>query len=727
VRKRRIRFWLFVISIISIISASFASLSAEGHPDRIERFGLFAATDHFIVYFVLADTNGKSIVVGGSVDLEILDDFLVSLYKTSFRVEANNFSTHILPDHTFIHGYVWQIPYTVIQKSDSRNGTLTANIRFSNDEIILERSCSDVPFPDALRAPNKPPVLKLDAPKISWCDVVTEFSASSSYDPNLNTMVFHWSFGDGQNTTGSSIVSHSYRFPGDYQVKLVAEDSEGGHSEVTHSIKVENPEVISIIEKRFENASMSPSMRTLWLNIFLSNKALEPIQINTSEFSLKIDHNELYRCQYPEYGLARDLDPFKRISIALKFEIPDDRKPYILIYKDRVFVPIEGTTQENLTVSFVDVGQGDAILIKTPDSKTVLIDAGPDERAAELVNYLHSRNVTSIDAFILTHPDEDHIGGADEVLRNFDVLGVYHPGYVKATTTYNKFASAMLEEGCPIITDETIDPGDRIPISGLVDFLVLHIDKDAPDSNSASIVIKMSYSEVDFLLTGDIGNNIERKLLVDFPSELDIEVLKVAHHGSKYSTSDEFLDATTPEIGIIMVGADNPYGHPSPETLARLSDHNVTVLRTDIDGTIALTTNGISLAVYFEEMINIEEDLNDSLPIKSESVKTIEMIEVAISSQFAENGPECTTGQESQYREGAEATFQEKYTIITVSRYRTGSNGPCLSLKDSAASVPFSRSFATHSLYDIGEDRIISNDRKVFNQDRIWIINGQRF
>ncbi|MBC7108223.1 MAG: MBL fold metallo-hydrolase [Methanomassiliicoccales archaeon] len=653
------------------MTASFASFSAGGHPDRIERFGLFASSDHFTAYFVLTDRGGKDVATAGTVDFEIRDEFMITLYKASFEVTANEFSTYDLPDHTLIHGYVWQIPFAVIQKSDSRNESLMAYIRFSNNEIVLEKGCDNVPFPDVLKAPNKPPVLKLNAPKISWCDIVTKFNASSSYDPNLNAMFFRWNFGDGQNVTGSSVVSHFYRFPGDYQVKLTVEDSEGGVSDVTHSIKIENPEVISITKKRFENQNGTPSMQTLWINISLSNRAPQPISINISEFFVKTDDDELYQCEETEYELDRVLDPLKRISISLHFDIPNNRMPSVLIYKDRVFVPIDETIQENLTVSFVDVGQGDAVLIKTPDSKTVLIDAGPNERAAELINYLYSNKVTSIDAFILTHPDEDHIGGADEVLRNFDVLSIYHPGYVRETTTYSEFVSAMLEEGCPIITDENMDPGDRIPISGLVDFLVLHVDKDAPNSNSASIVIKMSYFEIDFLLTGDIGYDVEKELLVNFLAELDIEVLKVAHHGSKYSTSDEFLEATTPEIGIIMVGADNPYDHPSTETLARLSAHHVTVLRTDIEGTIAVTTDGIGLAFSFEKTSSIKQDFDDPSYVEFGSVKIFDTIDESISSHFAGDDLECAR-QENRLAEGLKGTSQKKCMMIAISRQWLG-------------------------------------------------------
>ncbi|MGB2581911.1 MAG: MBL fold metallo-hydrolase [Thermoplasmata archaeon] len=193
-------------------------------------------------------------------------------------------------------------------------------------------------------------------------------------------------------------------------------------------------------------------------------------------------------------------------------------------------------------------------------------------------------------------PDTDHIGGASEVLSAFEVSSIYHSGFYKSTVTYANFLDAVAAEGCPVFTDEQVDPGDSISLSTSVTFMVLSIDANAPDSNSASIVIKMSYGSIDFLFTGDIDTTDESDLVYDTSFDLDIEILKVTHHGSEYGTSDLFLTAATPEIGIICVG-DNSYGHPAPETLERLDSHDVTVYRTDLDGTITVTTDGSSWQV----------------------------------------------------------------------------------------------------------------------------------
>lgn len=244
------------------------------------------------------------------------------------------------------------------------------------------------------------------------------------------------------------------------------------------------------------------------------------------------------------------------------------------------------------TVSYIDVGQGDSILIETPDSKHILIDAGPESADMTIISFLQGHSVTTVDALIITHPDADHIGGADEVLATFTVLCVYHPGFVKDTVAYNNFITAANAEGCPIYTDAQIDPGDYLQLSSSVTFQVMAIDAHASDANSASIVIKMSYGTVDFLFEGDAPSSVESAMIANPSLSLDVEILKVSHHGSSSATSEAFLTATSPALGVICVGADNTYGHPTQQTLSRLAAHGIAVYRTDLDGTVQVTSDG---------------------------------------------------------------------------------------------------------------------------------------
>jgi competence protein ComEC len=242
----------------------------------------------------------------------------------------------------------------------------------------------------------------------------------------------------------------------------------------------------------------------------------------------------------------------------------------------------------NTLVSFIDVGQGDSVLIKTADSHTILIDAGPPLAAISLVSYMHNRSISVIDALIITHPDADHLGGAADVLQSFTVLSVYHPGAAKNTATYRSFMTAAQNEHCPIHTANDTHVGDYLGLTASATIEVLNIDPTVSDVNDASIVLEMRTPGKSFLFSGDIGSDVESRLIANHSFDLNVDILKVAHHGSKTSTSNAFLDATTPDIGVISVGM-NTYGHPTNDTLARLYAHDVTVLRTDQLGTIDIT------------------------------------------------------------------------------------------------------------------------------------------
>jgi competence protein ComEC len=238
----------------------------------------------------------------------------------------------------------------------------------------------------------------------------------------------------------------------------------------------------------------------------------------------------------------------------------------------------EWKTAGNVTVIVMNVGQGDATLIHTPDGKTILIDAGPEGSGTVVSYYMHSLGMDVIDAMVITHPHADHLGGADEVLGEFQVLSIYHPGYQMTTQAYSDFLTASAAEGCPVHTDADVDPGDYINIGTAISLRVLAIDASAPDPNSASIVLLLTYGNDSFLFDGDAPSAVEDPL-PSLWSISDVDYLKVAHHGSGYSTSDLFLDAIGVDVAFISVG-ENDYGHPSSDTLHRLETHGVQVCTT---------------------------------------------------------------------------------------------------------------------------------------------------
>ncbi|RLF52081.1 MAG: hypothetical protein DRN24_03845 [Thermoplasmata archaeon] len=258
---------------------------------------------------------------------------------------------------------------------------------------------------------------------------------------------------------------------------------------------------------------------------------------------------------------------------------------------------------DELNVYYIDVGQGDSILIQTPENNFVLIDTGSRIYADKVISFLNNHHVTTIKTFIATHPHEDHIGGCEEIFNAFHILTVYHPGYYIDSQAYQRFLEAVENEGCTVYTDDKIDPGDYIDISSSLSCRVLNINRYASNANDAGIVLRLDYDQVSFLFTGDIngdrGDYVE-SYLVDY-WDVDIDILKVAHHGSRHSSTDYFLKEATPRVSIISVGSDNPYGHPHQETLDRLSQYSSLIYRTDLNGDITVTTDGVTWNIYYEK------------------------------------------------------------------------------------------------------------------------------
>ena len=598
-RKRGLLVGLLAVGVVASLTISMVGTS-RGGPQQIQTFGLSASTDGFSAYFVLRDSGGKDVSAGGDVGLRIHDDFSAPLYEVSFAVSDKDFTRYETPTGETVLGYVWSIQYASIEKSDNRNYSLNAELSFKYKGNTLTKSIDNVPFPPELRAANKPPMADLRGPISGWSERLVRFDASNSTDPNRDAMSFAWAFGDGQSQASGDDATHSYARAGRFTVVLTVNDTEGGSSSVSHNITIMDPEAITIVSFGIWNGNPGdPHSGDFYANVTILDQAPFDIQIDSTLFRVEFQGGQKVGSNGTNSTNPKTLNSGESIRMRVFFSIPSSPTPILLNYDERLTLPFTSGPIGNLIVHFFDVGQGDAILIETPDSKRLLIDCGPEDAAASLVEDLQSLSVATIDVLIATHPDSDHVGGADEVLSAFDVLSVYHPGYVKDTSTYRAFLSAASAEGCPIYTDDQIDPGDLIPFGKTVT-QVLSIDADAPDSNSASIVLRVTYGSVGFLFTGDIDFDIENQMMSDHSLDLDADILKVAHHGSKYATSDAFLGVATPAIGIISVGAGNTYGHPSQETLARLASHGVTVYRTDLDGTVVVTTDGENWDVGFE-------------------------------------------------------------------------------------------------------------------------------
>lgn len=246
-----------------------------------------------------------------------------------------------------------------------------------------------------------------------------------------------------------------------------------------------------------------------------------------------------------------------------------------------------------INIHFIDVGQGDAILIDAGTTE-ILIDGG--DKSSGIADYLADYIDENLEIIVATHAHADHIGGLASVLERFQVEQIWYDGFQYSSKTFNDFISAGDVNGAQV---RIARRGDVISIAEL-SLLVLHPDATSDDLNNNSIVLSFSYGTVDFLFTGDAEYEAEEVMLSSFLVP-DIEILKVGHHCSRTASSAAFLSALTPEIAVYMSGIDNSYGHPHRETLDALNDVRAQVYGTDTCGTIIITTDGKTCKIQTEK------------------------------------------------------------------------------------------------------------------------------
>lgn len=247
-----------------------------------------------------------------------------------------------------------------------------------------------------------------------------------------------------------------------------------------------------------------------------------------------------------------------------------------------------------LKVHFIDVGQADAILIEAPTGKKMLVDAGNNDDEKELLSYLRRQEVQELEAVVGTHPHEDHIGSLDAVINNFPVKKVYLPKVVHTTKTFENLLLAVKNNNLKITYAKggmtiSLDPQLKVEI------LAPNSD-EYEELNDYSIVLKITYGNTSFLLTGD-AEKISEEEMIERGYDLKADVLKVGHHGSNTSTSQQFLQRVQPQIAVISAGKDNSYGHPHKEVLVRLKKAGVKILRTDEQGHILCVSDGEKITI----------------------------------------------------------------------------------------------------------------------------------
>lgn len=252
----------------------------------------------------------------------------------------------------------------------------------------------------------------------------------------------------------------------------------------------------------------------------------------------------------------------------------------------------------NLKVTFFDVGQGDSTLIETPNQSKIIIDGGPDNSVLAKIGRYFSFFERAVDVLIITHPDSDHLAGAVEIAKNYDIGLILVNGKSCATKICAEFDKIIKEKKTKVIAAQTgqkFDFGNNIKMDIFLPNIAFAMSGKDEDNNF-SIISRLDYGADSFLFMGDAEAKEELELLSAWP-DLTAEVLKVGHHGSKNSTNQLFLDKIKPKFSIISVGAKNRYGHPTSEVLEKLEALGAKILRTDLNGDIMVKSDGTGVVL----------------------------------------------------------------------------------------------------------------------------------
>lgn len=245
-----------------------------------------------------------------------------------------------------------------------------------------------------------------------------------------------------------------------------------------------------------------------------------------------------------------------------------------------------------LSVSFVDVGQGDCSVIKLPDEKIMMIDAGDNGHEGEVIDFLRDNKIKKIDYLIATHPHSDHIGGMSEVISRFEIGNIYMPKVSHTSETFKSMINEITKKNLKIhsATAEKVIVEDK----DLSIKFIAPVNDKYDDLNNYSAGVKLLYKNNSFLFCGDMEQISENEVL-NLGANINCDVLKVAHHGSSTSSGDKFLEKASAKYAVISCGKDNDYNHPHNEVIKRLKKNDNIILRTDKKGTITFVSDGNSI------------------------------------------------------------------------------------------------------------------------------------
>lgn len=328
--------------------------------------------------------------------------------------------------------------------------------------------------------------------------------------------------------------------------------------------------------------------------------------------------SQLPLAQFEVYGFSTGatICYFAGLFLVFNLQHPAARRwliIYALVLANLLVWKQYGHSQNNLQVTFLDVGQGDAILIRFPDGRHMLIDGGPrgshsDAGAWVIAPYLRREGIDEIDALVLSHTDADHLGGFPYLMRNFKVREVWDNGQMKDTQLCREYL-ALIDS--LRITRRLLHAGAIVNDFAPAKIFILHpsekfIQDNPTKLNDASLSLKLSFGEIDFIFMGDVEDAGEAVIPM-FEELLESEVMKVSHHGSRTSSSQQILDSVHPKIAVISVGELNKFDHPHERVLARLVAMNTQILRTDRDAAVILETDGRELRlIRWKSLSNAE-------------------------------------------------------------------------------------------------------------------------
>lgn len=261
---------------------------------------------------------------------------------------------------------------------------------------------------------------------------------------------------------------------------------------------------------------------------------------------------------------------------------------FILSFSGCFEVGVDNRIDNQLMVSVLDVGQGDAILVKTSKGKFILVDSGPNAQREEFEKKLKKNGVDRFEVVIATHPHEDHIGNMDDVFKNFDVSNIYMPKVVTTTKTFQNMMNEIKNKNLKI---KTAKAGIKFNLDG-VDFEFLAPNSDSYESlNNYSVVVKITYGKNKFLLMGD-AEKLSEEEIINKGFDVSADVIKIGHHGSYTATSENLIKKVNPTVAVLSLGKDNPFGHPHKETMNLLNKYNLKIMRTDYHGDVNFYSDG---------------------------------------------------------------------------------------------------------------------------------------